>query len=249
MSKKMVLGIIFMGAFGGIGLAVTVELLISGLTGSHYYHGSQSFMEQFDSETTPLIIQRSLYALYGVLTLVSFSVLRDMKWTPLAKLSIHGIIVAITGSVIGGVLGWWPQLSWAIGFIAIVLSLYTTAWIGYLVVTNYRIAKLNRQFRLRLGLPQAQLFFEPNQPILTPKDFTAELLAFKEREHPDLFIISESMEPLVEFGGQRYRAMLEQPRTVSTSSALISVLTMVGAYNFGFKFVYFYPVDGNDVIQ
>lgn len=57
-------------------------------------------------------------------------------------------------------------------------------------------------------------YFEPTKPIETAKDFTEELLQYKEDEGNDLFILEEGLEPLVEIDGKKYRCFLEHPRMI-----------------------------------
>ncbi|USR78791.1 DUF3021 family protein [Arcanobacterium pinnipediorum] len=247
MKKNLFMALAIAGLCG-IGLGVSSELLIAAITGTDYAPGTPGFIAQFDSEITAIALQRFFYALYAIVAYATIGLLKTTNWTPLAKLSVHGTVMAVVGAVIGFIAHWWPTVLAGLGFFVFVLTSYMLFWIGYLVLTNYRIAIVNRHLHARFSLPKSLEFFEPLEPIITARDFTAELIAFKEREKPDLFIVKESMEPLVEFNGQRYRALLEHPRVISTSSVLVTALSFITAFNFGFKYVYFHPVDDNDVV-
>lgn len=83
--------------------------------------------------------------------------------------------------------------------------------------------------------------FEPTKPILTPEDFTAELLAYRDREGVDLRIVTEGMEPLVELNGKRCRCMLDLPRAFTSKNPLATAMSYMGP-SLGFKHVYFYEV-------
>ncbi|MDO5738462.1 MAG: hypothetical protein Q4P65_04365 [Eubacteriales bacterium] len=85
-------------------------------------------------------------------------------------------------------------------------------------------------------------YFEPTKPIETAKDFTEELLQYKEDEGNDLFILEEGLEPLVEIDGKKYRCFLEHPRMIQSENVLLSAASFIGN-TLGYKFVYLRPVD------
>lgn len=56
------------------------------------------------------------------------------------------------------------------------------------------------------------IYFEPRNLITNKEEFTNELLLYKAKEKNDLFILEESMTPLVELNGQTYRCYIESPK-------------------------------------
>lgn len=81
-------------------------------------------------------------------------------------------------------------------------------------------------------------YFEPNEPITTPREFTDELIAYGKREKKDLCITHEGMEPVVLIDGKKYLCILEQPRMVNTPVVPIFV-----SNTYGFKWVYIYEYE------
>lgn len=59
--------------------------------------------------------------------------------------------------------------------------------------------------------PNYDLYFEPENPITTPWEFTTEILLFSKREDLFVTILEESMEPTVEIENAKYVCRLGEP--------------------------------------
>lgn len=81
-------------------------------------------------------------------------------------------------------------------------------------------------------------YFEPEQPITGPREFTDELIKYCKKSNKDLTIIHEGMEPIAIIDDVRYICMLEQPRMIN-----IPIVPLFYANSFGFKWVYLYKYD------
>ena len=82
------------------------------------------------------------------------------------------------------------------------------------------------------------MWFEPNKPIITKREFTDEIFKYSDREKIDITILKEGMKPIIEIDGVKYVCMLQQPTMVSFP---LSILFVSNTY--GFRFVYIYKYD------
>ena len=86
------------------------------------------------------------------------------------------------------------------------------------------------------------IYFEPKDIIENRKEFTKELLLYKEKNNVDLFILEESMEPLVEIDGVKYRGILEYPTMIKSDNPILKAISFP-VNTFGYKIVALHPVD------
>lgn len=84
-------------------------------------------------------------------------------------------------------------------------------------------------------------YFEPDDPITTPREFTDELIKYCKKTNKDLTIIHEGMEPIVIIDDVKYVGMLEQPRMIN-----IPILPIFYVNSYGFKWVYLYKYNDED---
>lgn len=82
------------------------------------------------------------------------------------------------------------------------------------------------------------MWFEPNEPITTKREFTDELFKYSAREKIDITILKESMEPIIEIEGVKYFCMLQQPTIVTFPLSIF-----FASHTYGFRFVYIYKYD------
>ena len=90
-------------------------------------------------------------------------------------------------------------------------------------------------------LPDCAFWFEPEEPILKPEEFTKELELYCGQKGKTLEFLHEGMEPVVRIDGKKYVCMLEHPRTVQTKGLLRILFPFFAPKTYGFKFVYVYP--------
>lgn len=88
-------------------------------------------------------------------------------------------------------------------------------------------------------------YFEPENGINTPEEFSAELLAWAKREGRDLTILQEGMEPSIQLDGETYACRLADPGVASQKNPLWKAVCKQGVtYSFGkflgYKWVYLY---------
>lgn len=86
------------------------------------------------------------------------------------------------------------------------------------------------------------IYFDPKDIIENSKEFTRELIIYKEENDLNLFIIKEGMEPLVEIDGVKYRGLLEYPTMIRSDNPILKALSFTGN-TFGYKIVALHPVE------
>ena len=102
------------------------------------------------------------------------------------------------------------------------------------------------QKKERHFLPRDAAFWaEPEAGINDPQEFNDELCSWACREHHDLEILVDSMEPQVLVDGVKYICILGEPQTVPLENMLFKKLNIpmvnrkFGA-SLGYKWIYFY---------
>ena len=91
------------------------------------------------------------------------------------------------------------------------------------------------------------MYFEPENGINTPREFTDELLLWAKNESKNLTILEESMEPTIELDGSQYVCRLAEPGLASQNNPIYKLVSSrgfthsVGA-QLGYKWVYLYKV-------
>ena len=89
---------------------------------------------------------------------------------------------------------------------------------------------------------------EPEGGINSPEDFNRELCDWACREHHDLEILTDSMEPEVKVDGVRYSCQLGDPNTSPVTGFLEKAVGLPmynhGAGRFhGYQWIYFYEAE------
>ena len=92
------------------------------------------------------------------------------------------------------------------------------------------------------------LYFEPEDGISTPREFTEALFAWADKEKKALVILEESMEPRIRLDGKHFLCRLAQPdlqaqRHFPLGSNDSAGFTHSLGRTLGYKWVYLYPAD------
>lgn len=90
-------------------------------------------------------------------------------------------------------------------------------------------------------IPTPAFWFEPNEPILKPAEFTQELIDYCAAQGKSLEILHIGMEPVVYIDGKKYVYMLENPRMLEPKGLLRIFAPLFTIRTYGFRFVYAYP--------
>lgn len=92
-----------------------------------------------------------------------------------------------------------------------------------------------------------KFYFEPEEGINTPEDFTNEIFAWAKREQKELVILEESMEPKIKIDGKTYVCKLGDPGIASQKNTVWKAMGFqginhsIGKY-LGYKWVYVYEI-------
>ena len=87
------------------------------------------------------------------------------------------------------------------------------------------------------------LYFEPEEGINSPREFSAELFRWADREQKNLVILEESMEPVIRLDGTEYVCCLADPRVAEQNNRIWKKLCPQGITHavgplLGYKWVY-----------
>ena len=90
-----------------------------------------------------------------------------------------------------------------------------------------------------------KMYFEPDSGIADEWDLTDELCKWANRQKRDLVILEESMDPLVEIDGKRYRCHLAEPSLAGQNNPIWKGMCWKGINHspgrfLGYKWVYLY---------
>ena len=68
MKIKKIVGLTLVGACIGIIIGTSIELIFSSLSSSSYYPGAPEFLNTFGNENVAVLIERLIYAAYGIIS-------------------------------------------------------------------------------------------------------------------------------------------------------------------------------------
>ncbi len=91
------------------------------------------------------------------------------------------------------------------------------------------------------------LYFEPEEGINTPEEFTSELTAWARREGKQLTILEAAMEPVITLDGETYVCRLADPKVATQKNTLWKTICKQGVTHsvgsfLGYKWVYLYKM-------
>lgn len=136
------------GAFLGIGIGFTLNLIFS-FIGGEYQPGVPSFLNQFDSNLTAVTVETSIYMLLGVIQIYSNDIMKSEKRSLLANTIIHFSLVFLPLLLFGYILHWSRDLMGLLSVAITVSLVYAIIWIvSYSSIKN-EINKINNDIQNR----------------------------------------------------------------------------------------------------
>lgn len=145
MTTKQLIGFTITGAAIGVTIGTTIELIFSYIAGAGYYPGVPAFLEQFQNSNNAVLIERMIYALYGVVCAFA-GILYKNETRPLALTSaMHFGIILITGLAAGAYLKWWTSGIELLGIIGTIAVVYLLIWLGIFLSTRAEVKRINNQ--------------------------------------------------------------------------------------------------------
>lgn len=134
---------IISGAFIGIGIGFTLNLIFSFLNGE-YYPGVPSFLEQYDSTLIAITIQTLIYMALGIIQAFSTDIMNNQKRSLLSNTIIHFSIIFLPLLIVAYILHWGRDL---LGLLVIgfsILVVYFIIWIVSYLSIKSQIDKINQ---------------------------------------------------------------------------------------------------------
>lgn len=134
---------IISGAFIGVGIGFTLNLLFSFLNGE-YYPGVPSFLDQYDSTLIAITVQTLIYMSLGIIQSFSTDIMNNQKRSLLSNTIIHFSIIFLPLLVVAYILHWGRNL---LGLLVIgfsILVVYFIIWIVSYLSIKSQIDKINQ---------------------------------------------------------------------------------------------------------
>lgn len=149
MKIKNILTNTILGSCVGIAIGTTIELVFSALFGPVYSPGLPSFLTQFDNVHTGVLIERVVYAFYGVICTFAGKIYEsETRPLPLST-AIHLAITVSCGVGAGVYLHWWSNLTEFAGLLVTIAIIYLIMWAGFYLLARSDVEKLNEQIKAK----------------------------------------------------------------------------------------------------
>lgn len=134
---------IISGAFIGVGIGFTLNLIFSIINGE-YYPGVPSFLEKYDSTLMAVTVQTLIYMLLGIIQAFSTDIMNNQKRSLLSNTIIHFSIIFLPLLVVAYILHWGRDL---LGLLVIgfsILVVYFIIWVVSYLSIKSQIDKINQ---------------------------------------------------------------------------------------------------------
>ena len=134
---------IISGAFIGVGIGFTLNLIFSIINGE-YYAGVPSFLEKYDSTLMAVTVQTLIYMLLGIIQAFSTDIMNNQKRSLLSNTIIHFSIIFLPLLIVAYILHWGRDL---LGLLVIgfsILGVYFIIWVVSYLSIKSQIDKINQ---------------------------------------------------------------------------------------------------------
>ncbi|MFW7364602.1 DUF3021 domain-containing protein [Vagococcus fluvialis] len=134
---------IISGAFVGVGIGFTLNLIFSFLNGE-YYPGIPSFLNQYDSMLIAITVQTLIYMSLGIIQSFSTDIMNNQKRSLLSNTIIHFSIIFLPLLIVAYILHWGRDL---LGLLVIgfsILVVYFIIWVVSYLSIKSQIDKINQ---------------------------------------------------------------------------------------------------------
>ena len=134
---------IISGAFIGVGIGFTLNLIFSFLNGE-YYPGIPSFLNQYDSMLIAITVQTLIYMSLGIIQSFSTDIMNNQKRSLLSNTIIHFSIIFLPLLIVAYMLHWGRDL---LGLLVIgfsILVVYFIIWVVSYLSIKSQIDKINQ---------------------------------------------------------------------------------------------------------
>ena len=134
---------IISGAFIGVGIGFTLNLIFSIINGE-YYPGVPSFLEKYDSTLMAVTVQTLIYMLLGIIQAFSTDIMNNQKRSLLSNTIIHFSIIFLPLLVVAYILNWGRDLLRLLSVGFSILVVYFIIWIVSYLGIKSQIDKINQ---------------------------------------------------------------------------------------------------------
>lgn len=134
---------IISGAFIGVGIGFTLNLIFSIINGE-YYPGVPSFLEKYDSTLMAVTVQTLIYMLLGIIQAFSTDIMNNQKRSLLLNTIIHFSIIFLPLLVVAYILHWGRDLLGLLSVGFSILVVYFIIWIVSYLGIKSQIDKINQ---------------------------------------------------------------------------------------------------------
>ena len=147
MKTKKIVGLTLVGACIGIIIGTSIELIFSSLSSSSYYPGAPEFLNTFGNENVAVLIERLIYAAYGIIGSFAGLLYRNETRPLILNTAMHFGIILIYGIAAGSYLKWWGSSFDMIGVIITIALIYLLIWLFNWLVARAEVKKMNQKLQ------------------------------------------------------------------------------------------------------
>ena len=147
MKTKKIVGLTLVGACIGIIIGTSIELIFSSLSSSRYYPGAPEFLNTFGNENVAVLIERLIYAAYGIIGSFAGLLYRNETRPLILNTAMHFGIILICGIAAGSYLKWWGSSFDMIGVIITIALIYLLIWLFNWLMARAEVKKMNQKLQ------------------------------------------------------------------------------------------------------
>lgn len=147
MKTKKIVDLTLVGACIGIIIGTSIELIFSSLSSSSYYPGAPEFLNTFGNENVAVLIERLIYAAYGIIGSFAGLLYRNETRPLILNTTMHFGIILICGIAAGSYLKWWGSSFDMLGVIITIVLIYLLIWLFNWLVARAEVKKMNQKLR------------------------------------------------------------------------------------------------------
>uniref|UniRef100_UPI0023F3718D DUF3021 domain-containing protein n=1 Tax=Propionimicrobium lymphophilum TaxID=33012 RepID=UPI0023F3718D len=117
------------------------------LYSSSYSPGVPEFLNSFGNENVAVLIERLIYAAYGIISSFAGLLYRNETRPLILNTALHFGIVLICGIAAGSYLKWWGSSFDMLGVIITIVLIYLLIWLFNWLVARAEVKKINQKLR------------------------------------------------------------------------------------------------------
>lgn len=147
METKKIVGLTLAGACIGVTIGTSIELIFSSLYSCSYYPGTPEFLNTFRNENVAVLIERLIYAAYGIISSFAGLLYRNETRPLILNTALHFGIILICGIAAGSYLKWWGSSFDMLGVILAIALIYLLIWLFNWLVDRSEVKKMNQKLQ------------------------------------------------------------------------------------------------------